>query len=173
MNINPGAAGGLQFIQPLAVSFQIDGRDITITPLVLRELPAFLGLALPAFSALPAVDAGFFERMEKNQLTAAEISSLITAIAVSGGDLIKLLALCTRQDADWLGGLLMDRAAELVAVSFQVNVDFFQRAIPLLQAMAARMQAPAPLGASAAPTPAEPGPAPPGRSAMPTPSTSS
>ena len=129
---------GLQFIKPLEITLPVDGVQVTISPLKLAELPTFLELAMPVFAALPGADADFFHRLSLNQLTEAELARLITAITVSGNDMIELLAFCTRQPADWTGALLIDRAAELLTVCLQVNADFFRRVVPNLKALAAR-----------------------------------
>lgn len=160
--MKPEPNAGLRFIAPLEVTMPIDGRDVTISPLVLKELPKFLELMLPVYAVLPQAGIDFFNRMADGKLDDSEVSQLITAFTVGGTDMIALLAFCSRQPAEWVGGLLIDRATELLAVSMQVNVDFFRRALPNLRAMAARLDLPA----SAAPEPA------PTASTTPTPSNS-
>jgi hypothetical protein len=129
----------LQFIAPLEVQLSIDGVDLTIRPLVLRELPNLLALAMPVFASLGNTGPGYLERLKDGALTDAETSTLLTAIVVNGDEFIGLITLCSRQPKEWVGGLLPDRAAELAAVCLQVNADFFRRAMPNLRAMASRV----------------------------------
>lgn len=129
---------GLQFIRPLEITMPVDGVQVTISPLKLGELPTFLELAMPVFAALPGANVDFFHRLSEDKLTDAELDQLITAITVSGHDMIALLAFCTRQPADWTGALLIDRAAELLTVCLKVNADFFRRVVPNIKALATR-----------------------------------
>lgn len=138
MNETTFQCKGLEFIKPLEITMPVDGVQVTISPLRLAELPTFLELAMPVFAALPGANADFFHRLAENKLTEAELSQLITAITVSGNDMIALLAFCTRQPADWTGALLIDRAAELLTVCLQVNSDFFRRVVPNIKALAPR-----------------------------------
>lgn len=147
------SAGGSRFIAPLEITLPIDGVDVTITPMVMAELPRFVELTLPVFAALPPMADGFVDRMQSGTLTEAEMTGLLTALAVNGSNLVQLLALCTRQPVEWLGQLLPDRAAELVAVAFQVNADFFRRAMPNLRAMASRLKASASMQTPASASP--------------------
>lgn len=155
MSNSDARAGGLEFIRPLQVGLSIDGVDLTITPIVMRELPNLLALAMPVFASLNASEPRFIERMQSGELTAVEVSSLLTSVVVNGEEFVGLLALCARQPKEWIGGLLLDRAAELALVCLQVNADFFRRAMPGLRMLAsqARDRAGVRLDASA-PSPA-------------------
>ncbi|MEQ1685454.1 MAG: hypothetical protein ABL916_17560 [Burkholderiaceae bacterium] len=163
------SGGDMQFVAPLAITLAIDGCDVTVTPLVLRDLPRFTELMVPIMASTPELQAGMAQRFVDGKISDDDVSKIITALAVSGEQLIDLVVLCTKahsepaiepslnelrtgvDHATWVGGLLLDRALTLAAVSLQVNIDFFSRAMPQIRALASRLR-PAP-SSSDTPTP--------------------
>ena len=155
---NQKAGGDLEFVAPLSITLAIDGCDVTVTPLVLRDLPRFTELMVPVIASTPQVNPGMFERFKDGQLSDDDVSKIITALAVSGAQLIDMVVLCTKGHSEletlpgtapglrtgveheaWVGGLLLDRALTLAAVCLQVNIDFFRRAMPQIRALASRL----------------------------------
>ena len=130
----------LDFIEPLRIICPIDGRDIEVSPIVVRELPALLRLAEPIMGELMALPDETLSRLEAGKPNLADIDHLVHLIVTHGQRVIDALALCTRQPAEWVGGLLPDRAAQLLAVCIQVNADFFGRAMPGLRALAVQLK---------------------------------
>jgi hypothetical protein len=154
------AVDGVKFIAPLEITTNVDGRAVTISPIVLRELPRFMELAVPIYAGLMGkLEKNFFARAQVGDLTPGEVSALLTSIAVAGDEWIGLVALCSRRSVilgvdgqadqvfegklhgEWIGGLLPDRAVALAVNCLQVNADFFRRAMPQLRAMAESLAA--------------------------------
>lgn len=147
-------AAGLNFIKPLEITVVLDGDiPITITPLVLAELPLVLAACVPVFAGMPNMGDGFMDRMLAGDLTEAEFSELLSAVAVNGAEMISLLSIATRQPAEMLSTLLLDRAAELAMACFEVNRDFFRRAMPAIRAKALLLVPPPAAAPSAPPEP--------------------
>lgn len=153
------SGGDMQFVAPLAITLAIDGCDVTVTPLVLRDLPRFTELMVPVMAATPDLQSSMVERFLDGQLSDAEVGKIIAILAVNGDQLIDMIVLCTRSHSErpieegaeqvlrtgvdhatWVGGLLPDRALTLAAVSLQVNIDFFRRAMPQIRALASRLR---------------------------------
>lgn len=152
------SGGDMQFVAPLAITLAIDGCDVTVTPLVLRDLPRFTELMVPIMASTPELQAGMAQRFVDGKISDDDVSKIITALAVSGEQLIDLVVLCTKSHSEpaiepslnelrtgvdhatWVGGLLLDRALTLAAVSLQVNIDFFSRAMPQIRALASRLR---------------------------------
>ena len=133
----PTQARGLEFIRPLEITVVLDGDvPVTIKPLVLAELPLFLAACVPVFAAMPRLGDGFIDRLLHGRLADTEFEELMSAVAVNGDGMINLLAIATRQPAEMLSTLLLDRAAELAMACFEVNRDFFRRAMPAIRAKA-------------------------------------
>lgn len=153
------SGGDMQFVAPLAITLAIDGCDVTVTPLVLRDLPRFTELMVPVMASTPELQAGMAQRFRDGKISDDDVSKMITALAVSGEQLIDMVVLCTKahsepavepgaeqvlrtgtDHATWVGGLLLDRALTLAAVALQVNIDFFSRAMPQIRALASRLR---------------------------------
>lgn len=130
----------LDFIEPLRIMFTIDARDIEVSPIVVRELPALLRLAEPIMGELMALPEAMLSRLEAGKPNLDDLNRLMHLVVTQGDRVVDALALCSRQPADWVGGLLPDRAAQLLAVCIQVNLDFFSRAMPGLRALAVQLK---------------------------------
>lgn len=135
-------AKSIEFVAPLAVTFTIEGKDLTITPLRVGELPAVVRAVEPMLDELLAMQA------EPTPL------DMVKLLGRHGEPMVLTIALCSRQPLEWVGQLLADRFAELAAVCVQVNADFFGRAMPAIGSLASRLQSAAPAAASSTgPTP--------------------
>ncbi|KAI5914625.1 hypothetical protein [Thauera sp. 2A1] len=99
----------LQALFPGPVPVSVAGRDLEVGPLTLGELPALLAVLRESATSL---GAGFDP----------------VALVVEHPDLaIRLIAVLTRQDADWLKGLSLDEAAALLVAAIEANESFFVR----------------------------------------------
>lgn len=148
-------AGGADFIEPLTISRKIDGRTVTISPLVVSELPAFLALIVPLLAAVPGFGPDWFKRLGADDLPVEQLVAMLTSLSVNGGTMIEIIVLCTRSHeqpasaegqppttisgeahAEWIRTRLPDRAIWLAGACIAVNVDFFARAMPQIRALA-------------------------------------
>lgn len=101
----------LDVLVPQTQVLELVGQRLTISPLVVGELPAMLKAVRP-FAA---------------QLT-GELDWL--ALLCDHGDaLLAALALASRQPRDWVDALALDEAITLAAAVFEVNADFFVRRV--------------------------------------------
>lgn len=110
---------------PTALSLEIAGAELAITPIRVGEIPALLAAVRPFAHRLVDADLDWLG------LLADHGDALITAIAVA-----------SRRPQEWVAGLEMDDAIRLAAALFEVNADFFvQRVVPTIQHAAARINA--------------------------------
>lgn len=110
---------------PTALSLEIAGVTLAITPIRVGEIPALLAAVRPFAHRLVDADPDWLE------LLADHGDALITAIVVA-----------SRRPQEWVAGLAMDDAIRLAAALFEVNADFFvQRVVPTIQHAAARINA--------------------------------
>lgn len=99
----------------------IGGRSISITPIKVKDLPAFIAAVEPIAKELAAGDiAGALLR---------QADAVITATAIGAG-----------VERAWLEAQTPDVLIELAAQVLEVNADFFvHRALPRLTAAAERL----------------------------------
>lgn len=113
----------LQALFPGPVPVTVAGRDLEVAPLTLGELPALLAVLRESATAL----GGGFDPV---------------AFVVDQPELaIRLIAVLTRQEADWLKGLSLDEAAALLVAAIEANESFFVRNGRALVAAMARAMA--------------------------------
>jgi hypothetical protein len=118
----------LETLIPPGVQITVAGETLTLKPLKVGSLPAFLRAISPVMQSLtaPAIDwlALFGERGD----------GLLAAIAIAVG-----------KPREWVDDLAADEAILLAAKVIEVNADFFtQTVIPKLDSLFAQMkQAPA------------------------------
>lgn len=101
----------LDVLVPQAQVLELAGQRLTISPLVVGELPAMLKAVRP-----------FAE-----QLTGEP--DWLALLCDHGDALLAALALASRQPRDWVDGLALDDAITLAARVFEVNADFFVRRV--------------------------------------------
>ncbi|MBI3144350.1 MAG: hypothetical protein HYZ18_03600 [Pseudogulbenkiania sp.] len=101
----------LDVLVPQAQILELAGQRLTISPLVVGELPAMLKAVRP-----------FAE-----QLTGEP--DWLALLCDQGDALLAALALTSRQPRDWVDALALDDAITLVAAVFEVNADFFVRRV--------------------------------------------
>lgn len=127
---------------PGAVVVEIDGQQIEVRPLRVRQLSAFARAVGPLLDAYEAVrQHGGIEGM-----AAEDWRSLIQDRA---DDVIAALAVALEKPPAWVGDLYLDGLMRLVVSVLRVNADFFaQRMMPVaMEAMVGR----SPSTASSAP----------------------
>lgn len=92
----------------------IGGKNVTVAPLKVRQIPAFTRAISPIMGPLLAGD-------------------MLAAVSVGGEDLVRAIAIATGEPEDWLGDLLPDEFIQLAAAVVEVNADFFvHRVMPEL-----------------------------------------
>lgn len=93
----------------------IAGRSIDLSPLRIKELPAFSRAIAPIAADLAAGDV--LGALMRN------VEALTEAAAIAG-----------RVDRDWLGEQTADVLVELATVAIEANADFFtRRVLPQIQ----------------------------------------
>lgn len=112
---------------------EIAGKKLELTPLRVRQIPAFAKAILPV--------SGFMAR-----------GDLVAAMAVAGDDLVAAVTVATGEPHEWVANLLPDEFVALATAVMEVNTDFFvQRVAPKLVAAAESMKKIAPAGAMSSP----------------------
>jgi hypothetical protein len=118
----------LETLIPPGVQITVAGETLTLKPLRVGSLPAFLRTISPVMQSLtaPAIDwLGLFGER--------------------GDDLLSAIAIAVGKPRKWVDDLAADEAILLAAKVIEVNADFFtQTVIPKLDGLFAQMkQAPA------------------------------
>jgi len=102
----------LETLIPPGVDLVIGGEALTIKPLKVGQLPAFLRAISPAIQ----------------ELTSPEIDWL-RLFGERGEDLLSAIALAVGRPRTWLDDLAADEAILLAAKVIEVNADFFTRTV--------------------------------------------
>lgn len=102
----------LDMLVPAGLELVIGGEALTIKPLKVGQLPAFLRAISPVMQ----------------QLTAAEIDWL-ALIGERGDDLLAAIAIAVSKPRTWVDELAADEAILLAAKVIEVNADFFTRTV--------------------------------------------
>lgn len=110
------AAETLETYVPVPREIVVGGKTLQITPLRVRQIPAFTR-AIAAAAPLLAV------------------GRMIDVVALHGDDIIKAMSVATGESAEMLGELLPDEFMLLISTVMEVNDDFFARRVaPLIMA---------------------------------------
>jgi hypothetical protein len=116
----------LEALIPQAVELVIDGEPLSIKPLKVGQMPAFLRAISPVMQ----------------QLTASEIDWL-NLFGERGDDLLSAIAIAVGKSRAWVDELAADEAILLAAKVIEVNADFFTRTvIPKLDGLFATVKLP-------------------------------
>ncbi len=102
----------LETLIPPGVELVIGGEALTIKPLKVGQLPAFLRAISPAIQ----------------ELTSPEIDWL-RLFGERGDDLLSAIAIAVGRPRAWLDDLAADEAILLAAKVIEVNADFFTRTV--------------------------------------------
>lgn len=161
----------IAFIAPLQYDVDVDGESVLVSPLCVQGLGEAAGhvdLLMAEFaSAPPEVQAALVSTGDAGAGAEVLLMAWATNMVSRRRDaLIDLIAIAIRQDRAWVAALLPDRAAALLLLIIEVNVDFFSRARPLFKTLASAPGLPW----NVEPASAQPAPSP---STGPTPSSSS
>lgn len=101
----------LDVLVPQTQSLEIAGQRLTISPLVIGELPAMLKAVRP-----------FAEQLTGDP-------DWLALLCEHGDALLTALALASRQPREQVDALALDDAITLAAAVFEVNADFFVRRV--------------------------------------------
>ena len=102
----------LETLIPPGVELVIGGEALTIKPLKVGQMPAFLRAVAPAIQ----------------ELTSPEIDWL-QLFGERGDDLLSAIAIAVGRPRTWLDELAADDAILLAAKVIEVNADFFTRTV--------------------------------------------
>ena len=102
----------LDRLVPAGLELVIGGEALTIKPLKVGQLPAFLRAISPVMQ----------------QITAAEIDWL-ALMGERGDDLLAAIAIAVGKPRTWVDELAADEAILLAAKVIEVNADFFTRTV--------------------------------------------
>lgn len=96
-------------LPPLAEAVTVSGAQITITPIKVGELPAFIRAVKPFAAGI------------------GSNPDWLALISDHGEAVIDALAIASRQPREWVASLDLDDAMRLADVIFEANADFFIR----------------------------------------------
>ncbi len=100
----------------MELSLTVAGRDLTLTPVRLGQLPAFVRAVEP-----------FAKQIAGGQFDPIEL------LADHGANVIRALEVATGQPREWVESLELDEAIRLASAVLEVNADFFtHRVLPAL-----------------------------------------
>ena len=100
-------------------TIQHNGVDIVITPVKVKNLPAFLAAIEPVVRQLGASSAG---------ATGAK-DDLLLAMATHAPNVIKATAVGAGVEEKWLGEQTTEVLVDLATAVLEVNMDFFAQAL--------------------------------------------
>jgi len=124
----------LETLIPTGAEVQIAGESLTIAPLKVGQLPAFLRAITPVMQSL----------------TAGEIDWL-ALFGERGHDLLSAIAIAVGKPRAWVDELAADEALVLAAKVIEVNADFFTRTVmPQVEGLFAAVTLPRTAEATAA-----------------------
>lgn len=102
---------------------EVGGKPLSVTPLRVRQIPAFVREIGPAGALLMA-------------------GRVADAVALHGDGIAAAMAVATGESEEWIGDLLPDAFLDLVLAVVEVNGDFFARRVaPRIAEMQARTEA--------------------------------
>lgn len=111
----------LDTLVPLVRRLQVGGQEVAVEVLRMRQIPEFSRAIAAPWSAIVAGD-------------------YLTVIVEFPEDTMKAVAIATGQDGEFLADLRPDEFLALATAVFEVNLDFFARAVlPAARAMGAGM----------------------------------
>lgn len=108
------------------------GETVTVSPLTVRQIPAFARAIKPSFPELASVFGGLMDGAE------IDPQVIVDLLADHGDALIDATAVATGKPAEWIGESDAAEFIGLVRAVIEVNADFFaQRLGPTMAAAAA------------------------------------
>lgn len=109
----------LDVIAPASRTLTLGGREVSVSPLKVRQLPVVLRAVRPILGALS-------ERLD--------MDSIIGAYVENAEGVNQALAVLSDMTASEIDELSLDDAIELLGAAIEVNRDFFTRTLPRLLA---------------------------------------
>ena len=114
---------GLTALVTVPETLTLAGVTLTLTPLVMRDLPAFQRAIHPIVGALQGVDLA--DGLDFARVQGALLEHLDATLDA--------VALMSKADRPWLEGLAVDDFITLTARALRINADFFMtRILPTL-----------------------------------------
>ena len=102
----------LDILVPPGIDLNIAGEAISLKPLKVGQLPAFLRVISPVMKHLSAGEINWLELFGER-----------------GDDLLAAIAIAVGKPRDWVDDLAADDAILLAAKVIEVNADFFTRTV--------------------------------------------
>lgn len=117
----------LDTLVPAGIDLSIAGEAISLKPLKVGQLPAFLRVISPVMKHLSAGEINWLELFGQR-----------------GDDLLAAIAIAVGKPRDWVDDLAADDAILLAAKVIEVNADFFTRTVlPKLDGLFSTVNLPA------------------------------
>lgn len=117
---------GLEVIEPIATTVTFNGRELTISPLKVGQIPAFARHIKPISSQLIAAMSG-----------KVDAAAIMDMLADSGEDVIEAVSIASGVPGDELRDTTPDALINLAVSVIKVNADFFKgRLTPAILAAA-------------------------------------
>jgi len=118
--------GEFDVIEPPASAATFGGRQLTVAPLKVGQLPAFARAIKPISGAVEAIATG---------RAALTLPAMLDMIADHGEAIIDAVSIASGVPVAELAEATPDQLIELAAVCMEVNADFFARRLtPALRA---------------------------------------
>lgn len=111
----------IDFVAAQASVMMVDGVEVLVSPLRVKQLPALVRHIEPLLAVL-INDAGVLDK-----------ARMIALLGDHGEAIIAATAICIGQPKAWVEELLPDRLAVLALLAVEVNANFFTQALPALQ----------------------------------------
>lgn len=114
----------LDTLVPAGIELSVAGESITLKPLKIGQMPAFLRVISPVMKHLSAGEINWLELFGER-----------------GDDLLSAIAIAVSKPRAWVDELATDEAMLLAAKVIEVNADFFTRTVmPKLDGLLAPVQ---------------------------------
>lgn len=131
-----------EFIAPVTITFPVDGEDVTLSVANVGQLGRMLEVLSPMLGDLVDLGPELLDRMvSASGPTHTDVLELLELLSTKREVPLQLMAIGTGWPADKVERLLPDRFAYIFAVIFQLNADFFARALSVLQAAGRKISA--------------------------------
>jgi hypothetical protein len=102
----------LDTLVPAGIELSVAGESITLKPLKIGQMPAFLRVISPVMKHLSAGEINWLELFGER-----------------GDDLLSAIAIAVGKPRAWVDELAADEAMLLAAKVIEVNADFFTRTV--------------------------------------------
>jgi hypothetical protein len=134
---NPAAVSELDSLLRTRNTLSIGGKQVTVSPVKIRDISPFAQSMLPLVHAI-SPDAASIANIESFDFTGV---NWLKIVMWHGADCIRAVSLATGEPEEWVGALELDEMVMLVAEVVAVNLDFFvTRLAPAMKAALGRIQ---------------------------------